>query len=119
MSKCGSKEAIWLCRPPHELCTIFTEPSLVKSTLPNPPIVLYIDNQATIKLIQNPRFHEQTKHIEIKHHYIQETFENSEIDLQLIPTNNNIADIMTKSLPATTFWLHLHNLGLAEWARLS
>jgi len=112
----ASKEAIWLHRILHELFSALAKSGSAKSAaLPNAPIVLYIDNQATIKLIQNPRFHEQTKHIEIKHHYIRETFEHGEIDHQHVSTNNNLADIMTKSLLATTFWPHLHHMGLREW----
>ena len=111
----ASKEAIWLRRILYELLSCLTNPKPGKSALPNAPITLHIDNQATMKLIQNPRFHERTKHIEIKHHYIRETFENGEIDLQHVFTNNNLADIMTKSLPATTFWPHLHHMGLQEW----
>ena len=111
----ASKEAIWLRRILHELLSCLTNPKPGKSALPNASITLHIDNQATIKLIQNPRFHERTKHIEIKHHYIRETFENGEIDLQHVSTNNYLADIMTKSLPATTIWPHLHHIGLQEW----
>ena len=64
----ASKEAIWLRRILHELLSCLTNPKPGKSALPNASITLHIDNQATIKLIQNSRFHERTKHIEIKHH---------------------------------------------------
>jgi len=77
----ASKEAIWLRRILHELFSALATSGSAKSALPNAPIVLFINNQGTIKLIQNPRFHELTKHIEIKHHYIRETFEPGEIDL--------------------------------------
>ena len=36
------------------------------------PPMLYVDNKATISLIKNPILHDQSKHIEIKFHYIQE-----------------------------------------------
>jgi len=34
--------------------------------------MLYINNQAAHKLIKNPRFHEHTKDIKIKGHYMRE-----------------------------------------------
>jgi hypothetical protein len=34
-------------------------------------IPLLVDNNSTIKLATNPRFHEQTKHINIKYHLIR------------------------------------------------
>ena len=113
----ASKEAIWLCRMLYEILSVFADPAPSAQSCPNAstPITLFVDNQATIKLIQSPRFHERTKHIEIKHHFIRETFENGEIDLQHVPTTSNLADMMTKSLPATTFWRHLYHMGLWEW----
>ena len=113
----ASKEAIWLRRILHKILSVFADP--VPSAPPHPkapmPITLFIDNLATIKLIQNPRFHERTKHIEIKHHFFRETFENGEIDLQHVLTTSNLANKMTKSLPTTTFWLYLDHIGLREW----
>ncbi|UYV73967.1 hypothetical protein LAZ67_11001633 [Cordylochernes scorpioides] len=35
------------------------------------PTVLNIDNQAAIKLVQNPEFHKRTKHIDVRYHYIR------------------------------------------------
>ena len=32
--------------------------------------VLYIDNQSAIKLIGNPEFHEWSKHIETRYHFV-------------------------------------------------
>lgn len=33
---------------------------------------LMCDNQGAIKLIENPEYHERTKHIEVRHHFIRE-----------------------------------------------
>jgi len=110
----ASKEAVWLRRILSEIHGTFI--SREDSSSATPPIMLYIDNQAAIKLIKNPRFHERTKHIEIKRHYIRETYENGEILLQHTPTTEKIADAMTKPLSTTTFWLHVHQMGLQEIA---
>ena len=33
-------------------------------------MVIYCDNPSCIKLFENPLFHERSKHIEIKYHFI-------------------------------------------------
>jgi len=108
----ASKEAVWLRRILSEIHRIFISDEGSSSATPS--ITLYIDNQAAIKLIKNPRFHERTKHIEITRHYIRETYENGEISLQHTPTTENIADAITKPLSSATFWLHLQWMGLKE-----
>ena len=92
----ASKEAVWLRLILSEIYGTFSDHGNSPSATPSIP--LYIDNQAAIKLIKNPQFHERIKHIEIKHHYIRETYENGNISLQDTPTIENIADAMTKSL---------------------
>nr|GEV84166.1 copia protein [Tanacetum cinerariifolium] len=36
---------------------------------------IFIDNQSTICIVKNPVFHQQTKHIEIRYHFIQDAYE--------------------------------------------
>ncbi|GJY43245.1 putative ribonuclease H-like domain-containing protein [Tanacetum coccineum] len=36
---------------------------------------IYIDNEATICIVKNPMFHSKTKHIEIRHHFIRDSYE--------------------------------------------
>ena len=36
------------------------------------PSVIYCDNQSCIKLKENPVFHDKSKHIGIKYHFIQD-----------------------------------------------
>jgi hypothetical protein len=35
-------------------------------------VKLYGDNQGSLSLAKNPEFHQRTKHINVKHHFIQE-----------------------------------------------
>ena len=63
------------------------------------PTRIFGDNQGSISLVKNPVNHEKSKHIDIKHHFIREKFVNGVIDVVYIPTDDNIADLMTK--PAT------------------
>ncbi|GKB29305.1 putative ribonuclease H-like domain-containing protein [Tanacetum coccineum] len=36
---------------------------------------IYIDNESTICIVKNPMFHSKTKHIEIRHHFIRDSYE--------------------------------------------
>ena len=49
-------------------------------------------------LAENATFHNKSKHIDIKYHYIRELLDKKVISITYINTNENIADIMTKSL---------------------
>eukprot|EP00253_Pinus_taeda_P002554 PITA_02554 len=59
---------------------------------------LMIDNTSAIKLAKNPKFHDQTKHINIKYHLIRHHVEAKTIHLRHCSTNEQIADIFTKAL---------------------
>ena len=51
-----------------------------------------------MKLSENPVFHDKSKHIEIKCHFIQDMVQKGAVELQYISTDEQIADILTKSL---------------------
>ena len=42
---------------------------------------IYCDNQSCVKLSENPVFHEKSKHIEIKYHYIRDMVQRGEVKL--------------------------------------
>ena len=62
------------------------------------PMTLYCDNMSSIQLANNPMFHARTKHIEVHYHYVQEKVLASEFDMVYVNTNEQVADIFTKSL---------------------
>ncbi|GJY72034.1 putative ribonuclease H-like domain-containing protein [Tanacetum coccineum] len=47
---------------------------------------------------QNPVFHSKTKHIEIRHHFIRASYEKKLIQVIKIYTDQNVADLLTKTL---------------------
>jgi len=67
------------------------------------PTTIYGDNQSSIRLIRNPEFHKRTKHIDVQYHYIREKYEDGEIQVTYVETNNQIADIFTKALTPERF----------------
>ena len=60
---------------------------------------VYEDNQGTIALSRNPVNRQRCKHIDIKYHFIRETVNAGKVILEYCPTEQMIADVMTK--PAT------------------
>jgi len=61
--------------------------------------VIYCDNQSCIKLTENSVFHDRSKHIGIKYHFIGDYVQKGAVKLEYIPTDEQVADILTKALP--------------------
>jgi hypothetical protein len=64
--------------------------------------LLYGDNQSAQALTTNGVKSERTKHIDIKYRYITDEVSKGNIELKWIPTTEQLADILTKSLPIQT-----------------
>ncbi len=60
---------------------------------------IYQDNQGAIALAKNPIFHQRTKHIDIKYHFVREKVESDEFELGYVPTVVMQPDFLTKNLP--------------------
>lgn len=67
------------------------------------PLMLYIDNKSAIDLAKNPVFHGRSKHIDIRFHFIRECVERGEVIVKHVKTNQQKADVLTKSMPAEKF----------------
>ena len=52
-------------------------------------IDIYCDNQSCIKLTENPMFHDKSKNIEIKYHYIWDMVHRGLVKLQYAPTEEH------------------------------
>lgn len=61
----------------------------------------YFVSQSALALSRNPTYHDRTKHIDIKFHYIREIVQEGAVKLAKINTTHNPVDMMTKSLPAS------------------
>ena len=68
------------------------------------PIVLYQDNKSTICLANKGRStSERTRHIKIRYFFIRHYIDTHEIVIEYMPTEDMIADIMTKPLHSRLF----------------
>ncbi|GJR81020.1 retrovirus-related pol polyprotein from transposon TNT 1-94 [Tanacetum coccineum] len=75
-------------------------------------IPLYCDNRSAIALYCNNVQHSWSKHIDIRHHFIQEQVDNGVVELYFVTTDYQLADIFTKALPRERFEFLLPHLGM-------
>ncbi|RVX05810.1 Retrovirus-related Pol polyprotein from transposon TNT 1-94 [Vitis vinifera] len=61
-------------------------------------MTLICDNQAALHIAFNPVFHERTKHIEVDCHFIREKIASGCVATSFVNSNDQLADIFTKSL---------------------
>jgi hypothetical protein len=81
---------------------------------PTRPQIIFADNQGAIKLSKNPQHHNRTKHIDVKYHFIRESWQKGLIQLVYIPTGEMVADILTKSLPRDRHEKHMTGMGMTS-----
>jgi hypothetical protein len=68
---------------------------------PTLPSDLYADNKSAIAISENPRFHQRVKHIDIRYHFLRDLVEKGEVKIHYVPSEENLADILTKPLGTT------------------
>jgi hypothetical protein len=61
-------------------------------------MVVHCDNQSCIKLTENLIFHDRSKNIDMRYHYIRDLVQRKTVKLQYIATSEQVADILTKPL---------------------
>jgi hypothetical protein len=83
----AARELIWLRGLLSELGWDQTEPS-----------VIWQDNQSTLQMVDGHRNHQASKHINVKYHFTGEQVELGYLELVYCPTEEMVADILTKPL---------------------
>ena len=87
-----SCQAVWLAR----LITELTKKNMM-------PVELHVDNASMIELAKNLAFHITTRHIDVRYHYIRMTIEKKWIKPMHVPSEDQLANIMTKALGRIKF----------------
>ena len=67
------------------------------------PIPLHCDNTSVISVSKNPAFYSKAKNIPIKYHFLRGKLTNIEVQLNFIPSMEQIVDIFSKPLRKTHF----------------
>lgn len=89
------KECIWLKGILKELNFMHDKP------------IMFTDSQRTLSLSKNPVYHERSKHIEVKHHFIHEKLSQGKVEFVNIHTDRIPSDVGTKIQPVGKFKLCL------------
>ena len=64
-------------------------------------------------------FHDRSKHIEMRYHYVRDMVQKNVLSIQYVPTAKQTANIFTKPLSLTKFIYFHDKLGVAENASLA
>jgi hypothetical protein len=94
------KEAQWLAKLEEELM------------MKQKKMVIFEDNQSTIKTAKNEIHTERSKHIDVRYHFVREQVQNGAIEIKYCPTGEMTADLMTKALGAIKHAKFSESLGL-------
>ncbi|GJW75851.1 putative ribonuclease H-like domain-containing protein [Tanacetum coccineum] len=76
---------------------------------------IFIDNESTICIVKNPVFHSNTKHIEIRHHFIRDSYEKRLIQVIKIHTDHNdhnVANLLIKAFDVSRFQYLIASIGM-------
>jgi hypothetical protein len=72
------------------------------------------DNTSAISVSENPVMHSKTKHIDVRYHFLRDNVEKGKIKLSYIPTEFQLADILTKPLDSSRFAFLRGELGMLD-----
>jgi hypothetical protein len=84
----------------------------------NLPALVHEDNTGAIFLVKNQQVGARTKHIDVRYHFIREHYEAKEFEMKFVQSEDNEADIFTKSTPERVLKshaLHIRNGTLKAW----
>jgi hypothetical protein len=88
----ASSEAVWLQKLLARLFDLELEATCI-----------WCNNQSCVKLSENPVFHDKSKHIKIRYHYIRDMVQKGVVKLQYVATDEQITDVLTKPLSRVKF----------------
>ena len=101
------KEALWLRNLLEELSIRIDGPTKIME-----------DNQSTIAIANNPIHHQRVKHLDVKSHFLRDHITKGDVELVYCPTEVQIADLLTKALPASQHWKLVSLVGMWSEADL-
>jgi hypothetical protein len=76
--------------------------------------MILCDNQSCIKMMENHVFHDESKHIEIRYHFIRDMMQRGAVKLQYVGTDEQVADVLPKPLSHVKFEHFRDKLGIVR-----
>ena len=74
----------------------------------------YSDSQSAIYLTKNQDYHERTKDIDVRLHFIREVVASKKVKVDKISTDDNPANFLTKSVSSNKFQKCMNLLGVSD-----
>ena len=71
-----------------------------------PCFPIFEDNQGAVQLLQNPVSNSNSKHIDVRHHFLRELVRQGDILVSHVPSEYQHGDISTKALAFDVFAIH-------------
>ena len=68
------------------------------SSVDTEAVELRVDSKSALALAKNPVFHERSKHIRVRYHFIRDCSEEGSIKPCYINTKDQLVDLLTKPL---------------------
>lgn len=100
----SSTEAELIALHDHLDIVLWLRELLIEFNYDIQPATIYQDNQSTIKLADKGHGNfKRTKHINVRYFYIKQCIDLQEIELEYLPTDQMVADILTKPLQGNKF----------------
>ena len=65
--------------------------------------IMQLDNQAALRLVKESQLSRRTRHMEVRHLFIQEKIAEKKLDVTFVPSDKNLSDICTKPMNKPCF----------------
>ncbi|KAJ9563184.1 hypothetical protein OSB04_008344 [Centaurea solstitialis] len=99
----AAKEAVWLRN--------FLSDLRVVASISR-PIDIFCDNSGAVAQAKEPREHHKSRHVLRKYHLIREIIGRGDVRICKIPTEDNVADPLTKPLARAKHEAHANSIGM-------
>ena len=73
---------------------------------------IHVGNQGAIALAKNPVYHQRSKHIDIRYHFIRSEVQEGAVSLSYVQSERNIADLFTKPVSKVKLKLFFNVKGM-------
>ncbi|KAJ9567049.1 hypothetical protein OSB04_003015 [Centaurea solstitialis] len=99
----AAKQAVWLRN-------FLSDLRVVASV--SRPIDIFCDNSGAVAQAKEPREHHKSRHVLRKYHLIREIIGRGDVRICKIPTEENVADPLTKTLARVKHEAHANSIGM-------